>query len=111
LNIKYDNFKNIEIIHRNYNASFISRKSLNKDLNTIIQFENIKEIKTKKGDPMALGSATDGRISFNFVIFPKEYEIFKDILDKESIFLAFGHVSFDDKYKKVELKIANLKKI
>lgn len=111
LNIKYDNFKNIEIIHRNYNASFISRKSLNKDLNTIIQFENIKEIKTKKGDPMAFGSATDGRISFNFVIFPKEYEIFKDILDKESIFLAFGHVSFDDKYKKVELKIANLKKI
>jgi len=111
LNIEYDNFKNIDLLHRNYNAQYISRKSLNRDVASLIQFENIKEITTKKGELMCVGTCTDGRIELGFVIFPKNYQTFKLILDKESLFRVFANVRFDEKYKKVELTINEIKKI
>jgi len=110
-NIEYDSFKNIGILHKNYNAQFISRKYINYEITTLIQFDNIKELKTKKGDIMAVGNISDGRVQIDFVLFPKEYEIFKLVLDKESLFLAKGKLTFDAKYRKTQLQIEFLKKI
>ena len=60
---------------------------------------------------MCVGNCTDGRIELGFVIFPKNYQTFKLILDKESLFRVFANVRFDEKYKKVELTINEIKKI
>ena len=109
-NIEYDNFKNIKIMHKNYKADFIKYQIKNKDIKSLIQFNNIKEIKTKKNEMMVVGSLTDSQIEISFVMFPRAYEIYRVILDTESLFYVEGN-AVKDKYNNYEIQINNLRKI
>ncbi len=108
-NIKYNNFNNINLLMRKYKTSLISMKNLNQNINVLVEFREIKEIKTKKGDYMAVGTLFDSRAEISFVLFPKVYEIFKTILNVGSLYIASGEVEYDSKYLKYQMKINSLK--
>ena len=110
LNLTYDNFKNISLMHKNYNASFISLKG-NRRIRTLVTFESIKEVKTKKGELMAIGTVNDSHIQVNFVIFNKAYSQYSIILNQEDLFLIEGNLSYNSTYNKNELQIDFIQKI
>ena len=108
-NIKYDNFKDINLLMKKYRTTLISTKNLNTTINVLIEFREIKELKTKKNDRMAVGMIYDSRAEFSFVLFPKAYEIYKTILNVGSLFLATARLEYDQKYQKYQLNINSLK--
>lgn len=108
-NIKYDNFKNIEYLSKKYNTTYLSTKLLNRDINVIVEFREIKELKTKKNDLMCVGTLSDSRCELSFVIFPKSYEIFKTIINLESLFIINGKLVYDNNYSKYQIQINNMK--
>ena len=110
-NIKYDNFKDINLLMKKYRTTLISTKNLNTTINVLIEFREIKELKTKKNDRMAVGMIYDSRAEFSFVLFPKAYEIYKTILNVGSLFLATARLEYDQKYQKFQLNINSLKLI
>ena len=109
-NIEYDNFKNITLLHKNYSANYIRKQIKEKNIRTLVEFVKLKEIKTKKNDLMLVGSLTDSQTELDFVMFSKQYELYRIILDDKSLFLVEGNL-VKDKYNKVELQINILKKI
>ncbi len=110
-NIKYDNFKDINLLMKKYKTTLISTKNLNTSINVLIEFREIKELKTKKNDYMAVGKIYDSRVEISFVLFPKAYEIYKTILNVGSLFLANARLEYDSKYLKYQLNINTLKLI
>ena len=54
---------------------------------------NLKEIKTKKGDLMVLGSAFDGKTSLKLVIFPNSYSKIKNKIKADELYLSVGKLS------------------
>ncbi|MCR5787071.1 MAG: DNA polymerase III subunit alpha [Acholeplasmatales bacterium] len=111
LNIIYDNFKNINLMHKNYNANYISLKATNTKIRSLVTFESIRDIKTKKGDRMAIGTLTDSRSELGFVIFNRAYEQFNLILNQEDLFLIEGTLTYNKTYNKNELQIDFIQKI
>ena len=69
-NIEYNVFNKIEEKHFQTKTSFIN----NKVGKAVVAFENQREIKTKKDEPMLVGELSDGKTSFEFVIFPSDYK-------------------------------------
>lgn len=110
-NIKYDNFKDINFLMKKYQSTLISTKKLNMNINVLIEFREIKELKTKKNDRMAVGQIYDSRVELAFVMFPKVYEIYKTILNIGSLYLANARLEYDEKYAKYQLNISSLKLI
>ena len=109
-NIEYDNFKNIDSLNKNFKTNFIKNQVKNKLVRTLIQFSSLKEIKTKKNDKMLVGTISDSQTSLDFVMFPRQYDLYKNIIDTESLFLLEGTL-MKDKFNKVEIQVNNLKKI
>ena len=92
-NIKYNLFKDMDYIQKKYNAIPFSKRAINYNSRIIVEFSNIKEIKTKKGDLMALGTAFDGKTSLRLVIFPSNYNRVKQIIKTDELFLTIGKLS------------------
>lgn len=59
-------------------------KYLNRGVNTLIYVENVRKIKTKKGEDMAFIKGSDATGSIEYTLFPKAYKLYdvnnKDIL-------------------------------
>lgn len=91
-NIQYDLFKNMEYLQKQYNAIPFSKRAINYNSRIIVEFLNIKEIKTKKGDYMALGTAFDGKTSLKLVIFPNAYMKIKKMLKTDELYLTTGRL-------------------
>ena len=81
---------------------------LNKDIQVIILVENIKEIETKTGLPMAFISGSDERVTMDFTLFPKVYQRYND-LKKGEVLLVVGRV--ERRYDKYQIIIKNIKKL
>ena len=91
-NIMYDLFKNMDVLQKKYKTSLFTRKLLNYDSRFIIEFVELKEIKTKKAESMALGMVFDGKTSLRLVIFPNIYDKVKKLIDKDGLFLSVGKI-------------------
>lgn len=92
-NIQYDLFKNMEYMQKKYNAIPFSKRAINYNSKIIVMLSNLKEIKTKKGDLMVLGSAFDGKTSLKLVIFPNSYSKIKNKIKADELYLSVGKLS------------------
>jgi DNA polymerase-3 subunit alpha len=87
----------------------ISVANLKLGLNTTIaHIQRIKEIKTKKGDLMAFVTLNDFNNKIDAVLFPSAYATYRDILNKEDLYLIKGKLEYRNNNKQLiinELKV------
>ena len=82
-NITYNLFNNVSKYYTKYNAS-----TLNGDKNrSLVVFDRIKEITTKKNDLMVVGSIKDETLKADFVIFPQALKKVKCKLEYGRLYL------------------------
>ncbi len=108
-NIKYDLFNDILALYSKYHVKNIKDQIKSNEITTIIRFNKIKEIKTKKGEAMLVGSLTDSFVELPFVVFPSTYKTTRDI-DTDSLYLAKGNLN-KDKYNVVNFYFREIKRV
>ena len=98
INLEYSLFKNMNENYHKFNATSI-KKIKEKEFSTVIaKFSELKEIKTKKGDRMLLGSIEDELSSIHMTIFPKTYkDIPTGILNTSSLYAISGILERDNR--------------
>ncbi len=106
-NIVYDLFNDISDLYKNYKCSNIKSQVKQRNIITIVEFSDIKEITTKKGDKMLVGNLTDSFIELPFVIFPKTYAMHNNIM-LNKLYIINGSFNKDN-YNKLNISINNLK--
>ena len=82
----------------------------NKNITTIVMIDKIKEITTKKNEPMAFLTCSDEEVSIDVIIFPKTYEKYSNF-KKGDIIKVDGRVERRDNYNIIANDIINLKEI
>lgn len=83
-------------------------KYFNKTVNTIILVDNTKTIDTKKGDKMMFIDGSDESGTMDFTLFPRTYEMYKDIT-RGMIIKVIGNVEKRlDKYQIIANKIIKI---
>lgn len=106
-NIVYDLFNDIANLYKKYKCSNIKSQVKQRTIITIVEFSNIREITTKKGEKMLVGNLTDSFIELPFVIFPKTYAMHNNIL-LNKLYIINGSFNKDN-YNKLNILINNLK--
>ncbi len=84
-----------EIRKNNFNLIALSQISKGK-FQSLITIDKIKKHKTKKGDAMCFLVGSDDTLSLDFVVMPKTYEKYKDILEIGNSYYIFA-VKDDEK--------------
>ena len=98
MNIEYNLFVNILELYQKYKCIPLSKIAQKIYVNTIASFSDLKEIKTKKGDLMLLGTIEDDIKSFRFTIFPKSYEAIPyGAITKNKLYVMRGILELDNK--------------
>ena len=108
-NLKYDLFNDIPNLYIKYHCKNIKDQIKQKEITTIIRFNRIKEIKTKKGETMLVGSLTDSFVELPFVIFPSTYKNIIEI-DTNTLYLSIGNLN-KDKFNIVNFYFRDIKKV
>lgn len=72
----------------------------------LVQFDKIKQIRTKNGQNMAFVTLNDGITTLDGVIFPDQYKKFEHILSQNEMFIVSG--KFDIRRQQRQLIINNL---
>jgi len=108
-NLKYDLFNDIPNLYIKYHCKNIKDQIKQKEITTIIRFNKIKEIKTKKSETMLVGSLTDSFVELPFVIFPSTYKNIIEI-DTNTLYLAIGNLN-KDKFNMVNFYFRDIKKV
>ncbi|MEC9485678.1 MAG: DNA polymerase III subunit alpha [Candidatus Izemoplasma sp.] len=75
----------------------ITQDNTNQTVRLLGMVSRITEITTKKGDQMAFITIDDEDSELDGVLFPRTYQRFKNILEKQHIFLFLGKVEFRNK--------------
>ena len=77
-------------------------------MNVIACFSDVKEIKTKKGDLMLLGSIEDDTQTLGFTIFPKVYQTIPfGTIVKNKLYVMKGILELDNK-NELSFSITNI---
>lgn len=73
-----------------------SDQMINKDenINTLIYVENVKEIRTKKGEQMAFINGTDMVGNISVTVFPTSFKKFANLLKRGIVLLVTGKTDF-----------------
>lgn len=107
-NILYDPFKDIDKLALKYNSAFFSKKMILESAKVIVEFSDIKEIKTKKGDLMLMGSVCDGKRTIKLVIFPYTYNNVKNRVSLDGLYLTKGKLSYNSNYNNYEYQLEDI---
>lgn len=107
-NILYDPFKDIDKLQIKHNSVFFSKKMLLESSLVIVEFSDIKEIKTKKGDLMLLGNVSDGKRTIKLVIFPYTYSNIKNKVSLDGLYLTKGKLSYNSNYNNYEYQLEDI---
>lgn len=67
----------------------------------LVQFENIKQIRTKTGQNMAFVSLNDGSILMDGVIFPDTFKKYETVISNEKMFIIMG--KFEKRNQQLQL--------
>lgn len=110
-NIEYNSFKDADKLRNKHQAVFLSKKYLGKTINVIVEFTEIKEITTKKGEKMLVGKIYDEKIELNMVIFPRVYENYMNQVKPSCIYLIKGKIVYDNEREQYQFFIDWLNKI
>ncbi len=105
-NLTYDLFVDIDQLHRKYQVGWISPMSRR----AIINFTVIKEISTKKKDKMLVGTLSDGKMIYDFVIFPSDYQSNRRI-DTDCLYLIDFKIEMDQKSHQNKLILKNVMQV
>lgn len=97
MNIEYNKFRDIDALSKKYKTISLNKCTYNTQSRLLVCFEDIKEIKTKKNEPMLVGTMVDEAASKKFVIFPRIYEKLTEKLEKNIIYLVLGVLEKDQK--------------
>ncbi|RIA78217.1 DNA polymerase-3 subunit alpha [Anaeroplasma bactoclasticum] len=98
MNLEYNLFINISEYYQKYKCIPLSKIGQKIYVNTIASFSDLKEIKTKKGDLMLLGSIEDDITTIRFTIFPKAYETIPyGAITKNKLYAMRGILETDNK--------------
>ncbi len=111
LNIEYDPFKNIEVLKQKYQTLNFSKKHIAKTIRVLVEFTEIKEVFTKKGEKMLVGKIFDGKTELNVVLFPKVYQNYINQVKSSSIYMTEGRIMYDELKKTYQFYIVWIKKI
>ena len=97
LNLEYNIFNDINVLQRKYKATFLNDSTYKAQGRYLVSFTDFKEIKTKKGDLMLIGSIEDSITSKRFVIFPSIYKTLDVTVAKDKIYLILAILDKDNK--------------
>jgi DNA polymerase-3 subunit alpha len=108
INLQYNLFINIDELYVKYKSIPLAKLKEKVYSNTIAAFSDLKEIKTKKGELMLLGSLEDDKSTIRFTIFPKVYgQIPYGTIVKNKLFVMRGTLEYDNK-KELTFTITNI---
>lgn len=110
-NLTYNMFIDIDKKLNYYNAIPIKKFKNMNNVRSIVCFENVKEITTKKAQLMLVGTIRDEVNTLDFVIFPSDYQNFKGRINQNYLYLIEGSCEIDSKTNKLKLIIKNINKI
>lgn len=110
-NLKYNQFKAIDKLRKEYKA--ISLKSLKEEVpsNVISAFTDIHELTTKNGDVMLVGTISDGAGSLDIVMFPRDYAQIKNVISKSGLYNLNGVLRNDKQRGRLQFVINQARKI
>lgn len=79
-----------------------------KNVKILFYLKEIKEIRTKKGDLMAFLDGNDSSGQLDVVVFPQEYQRFKELFEPQRVFLLEGKIEKRNKFSLIvkQAKIA-----
>ena len=98
INLDYNLFKNSKPLYDKYRACSIENLEFMQKQYILFSFSEMKEIKTKKGDLMLIGSIEDEKRSIKFTVFPSDYKELKKMSPLTGkLYLGFGNLSKDNK--------------
>lgn len=106
-NLSYDLFMNVKQLHFKYQATYLS---LNGN-RSIITFETIKEILTKKNQKMIVGRVYDRRNTCDFVIFPLDYLRLHPMIERNKLFVVDYRMEKDKKTDENKIIIKNVMQV
>lgn len=95
-NLTYDLFVNVNAKRKKLKATPLNPNAHR----SIIVFDKIKEVITKKSLPMLSGVIKDETSSLDFVIFPQDYEILKIKIDYNILYVVNYNVILDERTKR-----------
>lgn len=108
INLQYNLFISIDELYVKYKSIPLAKLKEKVYSNTIAAFQDLKEIKTKKGELMLLGSLEDDKSTIRFTIFPKVYgQIPYGTIVKNKLFVMRGTLEYDNK-KELTFTITNI---
>ncbi len=103
-NSTYDIFIKLNDLNRKYNANYLRFKTRR----CIGCFKNIKELMSKKQEPMLVGKFFDSVDEIDFVIFPSDYKRIKIELNNSKLYLIDYQMSIYEKTNKEQITIKNV---
>ncbi len=103
-NISYDIYQNLSKYQQQYHAAFLEKRTGR----SIGAFETLKEIMTKKKEPMLVGSFHDSIQSMNFVLFPQEYKRYIGKIKQGRLYVIEYTMRIDEKTKQNQLILKNV---
>ncbi|MGM9970887.1 MAG: DNA polymerase III subunit alpha [Anaeroplasmataceae bacterium] len=111
INIKYNMFRNIDMLINKYHSKNLADIKINGRARVIIKFEALKEIMTKKGDIMLVGTLFDGITIMDFVMFSDVYDAYRGDLVKTKLYLVYGAVEKPKNKDNLNFKINEIKSV
>ena len=87
-NLVYNLFANINKYILRYRAAYISMLKIDSFSKLIVEFTYIKRILTKKGDPMAFITLSDGLSQVEGVLFPRAYDTCGSLIQEHKLFVV-----------------------
>ncbi|MDE5566130.1 MAG: DNA polymerase III subunit alpha, partial [Anaeroplasmataceae bacterium] len=106
-NLTYNLFTDLPNLQRKYHTSFLS----NQNNRSIISFEQVKEILTKKQEAMLVGKVNDHKQVVDFVIFPIEYQSLKINIDRNHLYVVDYKMEVDKKTNQNKIIIRNVMQV
>ncbi len=95
-NFEYSIYKNINLICQKEHALRINNLRIGNPSSIIASLNNIKKIRTKNSEDMAILDLSDGDNILRGVIFPKVYVKFYNILTQNKLYKVFGRLNNDN---------------
>lgn len=103
-NISYDIFQKLAELQRQFRAGFLRQRQGR----SIGAFEDFKQIKTKKNEPMLVGKFNDSQMVVSFVLFPLDFKKLTFKIESNKLYYIEYSLRLDDKTKKEQLIIKNV---
>lgn len=111
MNIEYDMFKDIVALRSKYNAIPLKQIVLNRFVKLVGVLNEIKIIKTKNNDEMAMLKIFDGDNEIGGVCFPADYAVCQTNLVKNVLSVIDGKVTMNNKTNKYQIQIRSVSAI